>query len=403
MIELRGIGKTYQMGSTELVALADVNLQIARNEYVALIGPSGSGKSTMMNVLGCLDLPTTGTYTLDGEAVAGLSEDQLARVRNRKIGFIFQSYYLMPRTTIADNVAQPLIYRGLAPAVRRERANAALARVGLEARVLHKPNELSGGQRQRVAIARALVGRPNVLLADEPTGNLDSKTAREIMGVFGDLHREGMTIIIVTHDRGDRRVLPARDTAARRPHRRRSRTGGASHERTTRADRRGKPAAGVLLCHAGMPALRARQHPLAPHAQLPHHARRHHRRRVGHLHRLAAAGSHAFGHERVPGHRWQHVADPLGYVAGKPDDRQVEPDEAGRSRAGEIPGRGHQQCHADDRGQSAGRSAQRQQYLGRAGHRDHELVSARESGLSARRPFHHRQRQRLAAPRHRAG
>ena len=160
MIELRGIGKTYQMGSTELVALADVNLHIARNEYVALIGPSGSGKSTMMNVLGCLDLPTTGTYTLDGEAVAGLSEDQLARVRNRKIGFIFQSYYLMPRTTIADNVAQPLIYRGLAPAVRRERANAALARVGLEARVLHKPNELSGGQRQRVAIARALVGRP---------------------------------------------------------------------------------------------------------------------------------------------------------------------------------------------------------------------------------------------------
>jgi ABC-type lipoprotein export system ATPase subunit len=127
MLELRGIGKTYQMGSTELVALADINLKIARNEYVALIGPSGSGKSTMMNVLGCLDLPSTGTYTLDGEPVAGLSEDQLARVRNRKIGFIFQSYYLMPRTTIADNVAQPLIYRGLAPGVRRERANAALA------------------------------------------------------------------------------------------------------------------------------------------------------------------------------------------------------------------------------------------------------------------------------------
>jgi putative ABC transport system ATP-binding protein len=200
VIELRGIGKTYQMGSTDLVALADINLKIARNEYVALIGPSGSGKSTMMNILGCLDLPSTGTYTLDGAAVAGLSEDQLARVRNRKIGFIFQSYYLMPRTTLADNVAQPLIYRGLAPGVRRERANAALARVGLEARTLHKPNELSGGQRQRVAIARALVGRPDVLLADEPTGNLDSKTAREIMGVFGDLHRDGMTIIIVTHD-----------------------------------------------------------------------------------------------------------------------------------------------------------------------------------------------------------
>src|SRR5262245_65766167 len=188
------------MGSTELVALADINLKIARNEYVALVGPSGSGKSTMMNLLGCLDLPTTGTYTLDGEPVAGLAEDQLARVRNRKIGVIFQSYYLMPRTSIADNVAQPLIYRGLAPAIRRERAHAALARVGLEARVLHKPNELSGGQRQRVAIARALVGRPDVLLADEPTGNLDSKTAREIMGIFSDLHADGMTIIVVTHD-----------------------------------------------------------------------------------------------------------------------------------------------------------------------------------------------------------
>ena len=200
MIELRGIGKTYQMGATSLTALADVDLRIEANEYVALIGPSGSGKSTMMNVLGCLDSPTTGTYMLDGEAVAGLSEDRLARVRNRKIGFIFQSYYLMPRTTIADNVAQPLIYRGLAPSVRRERAHAALARVGLEARVLHKPNELSGGQRQRVAIARALVGHPEVLLADEPTGNLDSKTALEIMGIFGELHRAGMTIVVVTHD-----------------------------------------------------------------------------------------------------------------------------------------------------------------------------------------------------------
>jgi putative ABC transport system ATP-binding protein len=151
-------------------------------------------------VLGCLESPTKGTYTLDGEPVGTLNEDRLARVRNRKIGFIFQSYYLMPRTSIADNVAQPLIYRGLAPAVRRERAHAALARVGLQDRTQHKPNELSGGQRQRVAIARALVGRPEVLLADEPTGNLDSRTAREIMGVFGDLHREGMTIIIVTHD-----------------------------------------------------------------------------------------------------------------------------------------------------------------------------------------------------------
>ena len=200
MIALRGIRKTYQMGDTRLTALDDVNLDIARNEYVALVGPSGSGKSTMMNVLGCLDLPSAGSYSLDGESVANLDENQLARVRNRKIGFIFQSYYLMPRTTIADNVAQPLIYRGLSPAVRRERAHAALARVGLEARVLHKPNELSGGQRQRVAIARALVGHPEVLLADEPTGNLDSKTALEIMGIFGELHRAGMTLVVVTHD-----------------------------------------------------------------------------------------------------------------------------------------------------------------------------------------------------------
>ena len=200
MIELRGISKKYQMGETELTALADVNLDIARNEYVALVGPSGSGKSTMMNLLGCLDLPTAGTYTLDGEPVASLGEDQLARVRNRKIGFIFQSYYLMPRTTIADNVAQPLIYRGLAPAVRRERAHAALARVGLAARVLHKPNELSGGQRQRVAIARALVGHPEVLLADEPTGNLDSQMARSVMALLEELHHDGSTIVMVTHD-----------------------------------------------------------------------------------------------------------------------------------------------------------------------------------------------------------
>jgi putative ABC transport system ATP-binding protein len=216
VIELRAVGKTYRMGSIELVALADINLRIERNEYVALTGPSGSGKSTMMNLLGCLDTPTTGTYTLDGEPVVGLSEDRLARVRNRKIGFIFQSYYLMPRATIVDNVAQPLIYRGLAPALRRERAHAALARVGLQARVLHKPNELSGGQRQRVAIARALVGRPEVLLADEPTGNLDSATAREIMALFDDLHRDGMTIIIVTHDptiaAHCRRVVRLRDS-----------------------------------------------------------------------------------------------------------------------------------------------------------------------------------------------
>jgi len=200
MIQLNNIGKTYRMGSNEFAALVDINLHIDRNEFVALTGPSGSGKSTLMNVLGCLDTPTTGTYSLDGEPVAGLDEDQLARVRNRKIGFIFQSFYLMPRTSTLDNVAQPLIYRGLSPVVRHERAKEALTRVGLEHRLLHRPNELSGGQRQRVAVARALVGRPEVLLADEPTGNLDSKTAKEILGLFSELHRDGITIIIVTHD-----------------------------------------------------------------------------------------------------------------------------------------------------------------------------------------------------------
>jgi putative ABC transport system ATP-binding protein len=200
MIQLNNIGKVYKLGDNEFPALVDINLHIEKNEYVALTGPSGSGKSTLMNVLGCLDTPTTGTYSLDGEPVAGLDEDQLARVRNRKIGFIFQSFYLMPRTSTLDNVAQPLIYRGLAPAVRQARAAEALARVGLEHRLLHKPNELSGGQRQRVAIARALVGHPEVLLADEPTGNLDSKTAKEILGLFSELHTDGITIVIVTHD-----------------------------------------------------------------------------------------------------------------------------------------------------------------------------------------------------------
>src|SRR5512139_1202124 len=187
LIELVGISKRYMLGGVEYPALSDVSLSIRRNDFLALTGASGSGKSTMMNILGCLDSPTAGRYTLDGEEVAGLDDEQLAQVRNRKIGFVFQNFYLMPRMTALDNVAQPLIYRGLAPAQRRAHATRALQRVGLGDRMGHRPNEMSGGQRQRVAVARALVGRPELLLADEPTGNLDSRTAREILELFADL------------------------------------------------------------------------------------------------------------------------------------------------------------------------------------------------------------------------
>jgi putative ABC transport system ATP-binding protein len=200
VIGLSEIGKTYRLGEVDYPALIDINLTIGDNEFLALTGASGSGKSTLMNILGCLDTPTSGRYELDGIEVANLDEDEQADVRNRKIGFVFQNFYLMPRMTAMDNVAQPLIYRGISPARRREHATRALQRVGLGDRMTHRPNEMSGGQRQRVAVARALVGQPELLLADEPTGNLDSRTAREIMDLFAQLHSEGQTVVIVTHD-----------------------------------------------------------------------------------------------------------------------------------------------------------------------------------------------------------
>jgi len=200
LIRLEGITKHYEMGGEIIAALDGIDLEVARNDYVAFIGSSGSGKSTMMNILGCLDTPTKGKYFLNGRDVAGMSDSELARTRNEEIGFIFQSFNLLTRATALQNVMQPLIYRGVRPAERARRAREAMARVGLENRLDHLPNQLSGGQRQRVAIARALCSEPSILLADEPTGNLDSTTAADIMALFDTLHAEGQTLIVVTHE-----------------------------------------------------------------------------------------------------------------------------------------------------------------------------------------------------------
>jgi len=200
VIELRKISRHYQMGQQLIKAIDGVDLTIDRNEYVMFTGSSGSGKSTVMNIVGCLDTPTAGEYMLNGHNVAGLDENALAEIRNLEIGFIFQTFNLLPRATALKNVMQPLIYRGMRYGERKAAAEEVLERVGLAARADHLPNELSGGQRQRVAIARALVTRPSILLADEPTGNLDSQTTTEILGLFDELHRAGQTIVVVTHE-----------------------------------------------------------------------------------------------------------------------------------------------------------------------------------------------------------
>lgn len=215
VIEIEGVTKLYKMGSETIHALRGISLKIHRNEYLAVMGPSGSGKSTLMNMLGCLDTPTSGHYEFNGKNVAHMVDDELADIRNREIGFVFQTFNLLPRSDALHNVELPLIYAGMPAADRRERALLSLENVGLGNRIHHKPNELSGGQRQRVAIARALVNNPSIILADEPTGNLDSKTGVEIMALFEQLYAEGNTLIVVTHEediaRHARRIVRLRD------------------------------------------------------------------------------------------------------------------------------------------------------------------------------------------------
>jgi putative ABC transport system ATP-binding protein len=215
VIHIEGITKEYEMGHTTIRALKGVDLRIHRNEYLAVMGPSGSGKSTLMNMLGCLDTPSTGLYEFNGKDVASMEDDELAEIRNREIGFVFQTFNLLPRSTSLQNVELPLVYAGVKPEERHQRAQEALISVGLGDRMYHKPNELSGGQRQRVAIARALVNNPSIILADEPTGNLDSRTGEEIMVLFENLYALGNTIVLVTHEEEiathARRIIRLRD------------------------------------------------------------------------------------------------------------------------------------------------------------------------------------------------
>ncbi len=200
IIEIKNITRDFPLGSEIVKVLKGIDLNINKGEYVALMGPSGSGKSTLMNILGCLDTPTGGSYILNGKDVSRMADDELATIRNKEIGFVFQTFNLLPRTTALDNVALPMIYAGFKKAERNERATKVLTQVGLEDRMDHKPNQLSGGQRQRVAVARALVNHPSIILADEPTGNLDSKTSVEIMKLFNEIHTNGNTVILVTHE-----------------------------------------------------------------------------------------------------------------------------------------------------------------------------------------------------------